>query len=230
MLKRYVRRSRLRSVGFHGDRHLLELVDRLQSVTGSFVETGTNVGSTARYMARKYPTKRVLTCEPDEAAFRIASANLATLSNVELHKRTSLEFLETIHTVHGDLASGLNLYFLDAHGVYVTEKRELRVHWPLREEVVFVTSRVPRAVILVDDAQVPGRREFQYMEFGTEICGVEYVMNAIARRGSYQLTYPAYSNGSSERDIGYLVLSYGDGEAARILSESVFHDTTRVIV
>ena len=58
-------------LGFHGDAYLLALVDALLDRAEAFVETGTNVGSTLRYVAARRPQLPCLSCEPDpEALFK----------------------------------------------------------------------------------------------------------------------------------------------------------------
>jgi hypothetical protein len=53
--------------GFHGDRFLLRLVDLLAPRAETFLETGSNVGSTLGYVARRFPALECLACEPDPA-------------------------------------------------------------------------------------------------------------------------------------------------------------------
>ena len=66
-------------VGFHGDTYLLNLVDVLISNSQYFIETGTNVGSTLVYDAKKYPEISCFSCEPDKEAFNEADSDWFTL-------------------------------------------------------------------------------------------------------------------------------------------------------
>jgi len=60
-------------VGFHGDRHLLRLIDLLAARAHTFLETGSNVGSTLGYVARRFPALDCISCEPDPAAHAVAA-------------------------------------------------------------------------------------------------------------------------------------------------------------
>jgi hypothetical protein len=85
-------------VGFHGDLYLLELVDTIMNKCKYFVETGTNVGSTLTYVAKKYPEIQCFSCETDMAAFEHARQNTLGCGNVQLFNKASLDFLEQLFT------------------------------------------------------------------------------------------------------------------------------------
>jgi len=77
-------------VGFHGDRHLLRLIDLLAARAHTFLETGSNVGSTLGYVARRFPALDCISCEPDPAAHAVAAEHACVRPGVALHRETSI--------------------------------------------------------------------------------------------------------------------------------------------
>src|SRR5215831_11081212 len=116
--------------GFHGDRYLLRLVDRLAAGAGAFVETGANVGSTLGYVARRYADLTCFSCEPDAEAFEVATAHACCRPGVALFRETSQKFVDRLARDHADRFAQPLLAWLDAHGYGYA--------WPLREEVAFL--------------------------------------------------------------------------------------------
>jgi hypothetical protein len=140
--------------GFHGDQYLLSLVDELMSQTDYFIETGTNVGSTLAFTAKKYPHITCLSCEPGTEAHSNAAINTSGLLNVRLYNETSTDFLIRIKREMQFLFHERVLFWLDAHGY--------GFDWPLKEEIEFITTNFNKAIILIDDFKVPERGCFKY--------------------------------------------------------------------
>jgi len=196
-------------LGFHGDRHLLELVDGFLGIATAFVETGTNVGSTAAYVARTYPSLPVFSCEPDSVAFAVASDTLKPYPNARLAATPSPAFLETLFAEQPDLADGLGFFFLDAHGY--------GFDWPLRDEVRLLTHRLNKGLLLIDDFEVPSRPWFRHCAYDNQDCGFAYIQQALARGRDYTLMYPAYRERTSQHHplVGFVLIAFGV-EATRI--------------
>ncbi|MFH2008142.1 MAG: hypothetical protein ABI333_16285 [bacterium] len=229
LLDRLLRRTRRESpsrtispvhdVGFHGDRFLLELTHALLAQSTAFVETGTNVGSTAHYVATRHPHLMVYSGEPDEAAFRTAKETTARDPNVVLYNMLSPEFLVQLHRDTPSLRSSLNFYWLDAH--------DYGFEWPLHDEIRYLTETLDRAIILVDDARVPTQPDrFKYCSYNGVDCDIAYVENALAPAREYQLFYPAYTEHTSAHHplVGTLGILHGD----LALEEDVFAHFERV--
>jgi FkbM family methyltransferase len=176
-------------LGFHGDRHLLQLVDHLVQGVDLFLETGSNTGSTLGYVARRFPQLDCLSCEPDPEAFRTAEAHALTRPGVRLLPLTSQAFLSELPQLQPDLPSRRPLAWLDAHG-YGYE-------WPLREEIEVLTRLVPRGLLLIDDFEVPGATEFEWDSYAGQVCNFGYIANHIAPQVAYRLFYPAYREHTS---------------------------------
>lgn len=197
-------------VGFHGDRYLLDIVDALAQDAEVFVETGTNVGSTLAYFARKYPNIPCLSCEPDAEAFQHARKNVSGLPNITLYNQTSQQFLETLREKHGDIFQKKALFWLDAHGY--------GFQWPLKEELAFISGNFAHALILIDDFKVPGQEMFGYDEYQGQICSYEYVKNALDTARMYKVYYPNYTEHTSPHHPlrGWGLIEYGQEQGLRL--------------
>lgn len=51
---------------------------------GTIVDAGGNIGLTSLYFARKYPSAKILTIEPDKSNFEVMARNLAPYPNIEI--------------------------------------------------------------------------------------------------------------------------------------------------
>lgn len=179
----------IQNVGFHGDEYLLALVDALVDEVDFFVETGTNVGSTLRYVASRWPEVECLSCESDNEAFETALRATRLLGNANVYNEDSVTFLERIGRERADLFDRKGLFWLDAHG-YGFE-------WYLREEVNFVTRNFPHAFVLIDDFLVPEAPWFGFDEYDDQVCSFEYIRDAIHEEEEYCVWYPAYRERTS---------------------------------
>jgi hypothetical protein len=177
-------------VGFHGDEYLLSLVDyifRNENVE-RFVETGTNVGSTLAYVARKYKEIDCFSCEPDIRAFTLAQGHSMALPNAKIYNLDSLTFLERLKAEVSPPIARNTVFWLDAHG-YGFE-------WPLKEEVQVISSAMERCYMFIDDFKVPGNRSFGYDSYGGQECSFDYIKTNISTQ-KYRMYYPAYSDRTS---------------------------------
>jgi FkbM family methyltransferase len=195
-------RYRFVEAGFHGDQYLLQLVDFLVSNCRFFVETGTNVGSTLAYVARKYPQVECLSCEPDAEAYRHAVRN-AGGTNVRLFNETSQDFIERLSR-RPSIFEDRVLFWLDAHGY--------GFQWPLRQEIAFITSRFKAGYILIDDFKVPNEDTFGFDRYGDQECSFEYVRDSIDPAVDYNLYYPNYREKTSRFHPlrGWGLLTFGN--------------------
>ena len=192
--------------GFHGDKFLLQLVDSLMSQIYSFIETGCNIGTTARYVAKTYPDVMVYSCEIDEVAFQKVQRHLSGLPNAEVCCQRSPEFLYLLNDTHKHLRNRRNLFWLDAHGY--------GFRWPLRDEIAFITENFQSAVVIIDDFEVPGKPEFKSMKDGDQLCNFRYIESALAKEKKYWVIYPNYIEHTSPHHplVGYVVIVFGMGE------------------
>lgn len=191
-------------VGFHGDRYLIELVDFLVGQVDYFVETGTNVGTTLSFIARRHPELTCLSCEPDPKAFAEAARHTEGLTNVTIFNELSQTFIKRIEEQYAYLFDENVLFWLDAHG--------WGFEWPLKDELRFITTRFKKGLILIDDFKVPGRNQFGYDHYMDQICSYEYVKDALDGNFEYELYYPTYADRTSKHHPlqGWGLIRFGD--------------------
>lgn len=195
-------RGRLHQLGFHGDAHLLAIIDRLLPHVDGFIETGANLGSTTRYVADRFAILPVLSCEPDAQAAASAAEHVKHLSNAKVFNEFSPAFLHQVFSHAPQLASALNCYFLDAHGHGFT--------WPLADEIALITAQ-RRGIIIVDDCQVPGRDEFKFSKYAGQVCGMDYIRAALNPQHDYDVVFPDYNERTSPHHAlaGYVLIAFG---------------------
>lgn len=200
-------RFKFYDVGFHGDKNLLDIIDAIAPTCRYFIETGTNVGSSLAYVARKFPHLQCYSCEPDLEAFEHAVRNVQEMTNVQVFNHSSQEFIAHLENEHQTAFGQTTMFWLDAHGY--------GFKWPLREEVAFITSHFRSVYILIDDFQVPGLDVFGYDEYQGQKCTFDYIKNYIDQNVAYHLYYPAYSERTSQhhplRGWGMIVYGNPDG-------------------
>lgn len=180
-------RGRLLSVGFHGDRYLIEVAEHLLAAAAAFVETGSNVGSTLRWVAQTFPAIPCLSCEPDPRAFSEATTNTGSLANVSVSNLPAQAFLQGGDV--SELPRRRVVFWLDAHG--------FGFEWPLRDEIAIITSRFDSADVLIDDFLVPGMPMFGWDSYDGQECSYDYIRDALKPERSYRLYYPSYTERTS---------------------------------
>ncbi|HJS78005.1 MAG TPA: hypothetical protein VJ778_11375 [Burkholderiales bacterium] len=192
-----------RSIGFHGDQHLLAVVNDIvvRERIELFIETGTNVGSSLVYFAERYPKVRVLSCEQDKEAWRRACENARGLMNVEIHHLSSSEFMKLL-AKRAEVFGKRCLFWLDAHG-YGFE-------WPLREEVRFIAENFETAYVMIDDFKVPGLDCFRYDEYGGQVCSYEFIRDSLGSRPHHVFS-PRYTDRTSNHHplVGWGLITLG---------------------
>jgi hypothetical protein len=197
-------RGGIADVGFHSDSHLIALVLELVESAKAFVETGTNVGSTTRYVGKLFPDMPVYSCELDEGAYRSAMSATKSLKNVHLFNLGSQEFLPKLYSDCPWLATEPVLFWLDAHGY--------GFDWPLRFEIDFISQRQESGVLLIDDCLVPGQPQFKFDTYQDQVCSLDYVRDSFAPGRGYTILYPKYTERTSPHHplTGYAAVMFGD--------------------
>lgn len=203
-------KSPLLEKGFHCDEYLLSFVDSLVQKCEVFVETGTNVGSTLAYVARKYPHLQCFSCEPDKESFEEARKNTKDLGNVELLNVLSQDFISVLAGKGKELFSKEALFWLDAHGY--------GFKWPLKEELSFITDNFASGFIFIDDFKVPGMDCFKYDVYQDQTCSLEFVKNALSAKHEYRLYYPGYNDRTSPHHplTGWVLIEFGHPAAISV--------------
>jgi hypothetical protein len=175
--------------GFHGDKYLLEIIDFLmKQKVEVFVETGTNVGTTLAYVAKKYPGIQCYSCEPDRKAYELAKKNTKGSSNVKLYNLLSQDFIKKIKAQHPEILKKKTFFWLDAHS--------WGFDWPLKEEVKFAAENFPKTYLMIDDFKVPHIPDFRFDSYKEQLCAHEFIVDELGNK-PYQLVYPAYTEKTS---------------------------------
>ncbi len=189
--------------GFHADAYLLRFVDAVMPGMLNFVETGSNVGNSLGYVARRFPGVECFSCEPDPRPRAVAQSHVPT-ERVWLSPLRSQEFLPELLRRKPSIAEEPTFFWLDAHGG--------GFRWPLIDEMRFVLGNFRRFVVAVDDFVVPGRPDFGFDEYGGQVCSHAYVRPHL-RRDGVDLYYPTYTEHTSPRSAlrGWGVYCRWDG-------------------
>ncbi len=176
-------------LGFHGDNHLIAVVDYLVlEGVEFFIETGSNVGSTLSFFSGKYPHIQCFSCEPNDEAYQKAKQNTDNNSNVKVFNMLSQDFIKEIHDQYSFIYEKKTLFWLDAHGYGFS--------WPLKEEIAFITKYFKNAFILIDDFKVPDKNMFGYDLYRDQECSFNYIKNDLYDE-KFILYYPEYTEKTS---------------------------------
>ena len=208
--------------GFHGDTYLLELVDLIMDKCNFFIETGTNVGSTIAYIAKRFPRVQCFSCEPDKMAYNYAWKNTKNFANINLFNVTSQIFIRQILNKEKAL-NGEVLFWIDAHGY--------GFQWPLCEEIEYITDRWEKAFVLIDDFLVPGLDCFSYDEYDGQICSFNYIKDSLSYKHEYRLYYPTYTDRTSKHHPlrGWGLVEFGHATELET-SERIKRNTKKTLV
>jgi len=110
-----------------------------------FIETGTYLGNTTEFIAKKFSDIKISTIEVNEKYYNNSLIKLSKYPNITCIKGDSSKILKEIDIDH----NLTKLYYLDAHWYD---------HNPIRDELktIFESSR-GNEIIIIDDFKVPNR-------------------------------------------------------------------------
>jgi hypothetical protein len=174
---------------FHGDAVYRELVLELLRAfpVTAFVETGTSRGYSTELVAAQFPALPVFTSEVLEETYRIARSGLSRYRNITQMLGSSEKCLDEL--LKSDRVGGMPLYYLDAHW---------QKYWPLRDELRLLGARGGKAIIVIDDFEIPGQPQFEFdIDGGGEViageaCNLDYIRPALASAHTYHAVFPKY--------------------------------------
>jgi hypothetical protein len=98
----------------------------------TIVETGTNTGDTAEFLAKLYPKKRIITTEINSDYYNFAKERLKYFTNIEVYNVSSEYLIKNIEY------SKNTIFYLDAHW---------NDYWPLQDEIFSIKN----GIIMIDD-------------------------------------------------------------------------------
>ena len=148
----------------------------------TIVETGTYRGTTTAFLA-SLTSVPIYTVECDARRQGFSLPALRRFDNVHRYGGDSREFLRMLAS-KPDLENQVILFYLDAHGTpdYVNARGTADL--PLADEVDIIFRRWQRALVLIDDFQVPDDDGYGYDNFGRgKALTCDYLRLAIRRFG-----------------------------------------------
>lgn len=138
------------------------------------LETGTYRGTSTEFFAAVFGTP-VDTVEGNLRNFTFSSRRLGAQPKVTVHLGDSRSFLRSLSATSSEAV----FIYLDAHW-----EEDL----PLREELEIIRATWPRAVVMVDDFQVPGDSGYTYDDYGP---GKALVESYLPPLEGWALHYPS---------------------------------------
>ncbi|MGO9602686.1 MAG: hypothetical protein ACLQAT_04660 [Candidatus Binataceae bacterium] len=167
------------------------------------VETGTYRATTAEWIAQQFDVD-LYTCEIDERRFYQSKAKLANLKNAFIELADSVTFLTKFASEH--LGASNVLVYLDAH-------------WgssmPLLKELEVIRLRLPKAVVMIDDFEVPTDPGYGFDLYGGRRLGLVLLHKFQKECSIFFPNLPSEDETGARR--GVVVLSW-DSEVGRRLS------------
>ena len=149
-----------------------ELIHKLQPK--AIIETGTYLGTSTDWLAAfQIP---IYTCEANPRNFGFSRARMFGMPMVNMTLADSRSAIRQF--LAGPLAAQKDetlLFYLDAH-------------WnddlPLADEITLIYDACPKAVVLIDDFQVPGDPGYQYDDYGSgNALDAAYIAPLMAKYG-----------------------------------------------
>src|SRR5262245_6790186 len=171
----------------NGQKHRQEIVEAFISrlPLSAIVETGTYRGTTTSFLAAT-TSLPIYTVECNPRAQGFGCMALRRLKNVHRFAGDSRLFLRKL-TSEPSLRDKMILFYLDAHW-----SEDL----PLSEEIEIICNHWSRALILVDDFQVPDDGGYTYDDYGVgKVLNLDYIERVVRRLG-LRVFFPALDSSS----------------------------------
>jgi len=109
----------------------------------TIIETGTNNGDTSEFLAKRYPNKKIITCEIEKSIYEVAKLRLKKYKNVNVFLASSEFIVRDVNQLKHNI-----IYYLDAH---------FYDYWPLRDEL----HKIKRGFVMIDDFNI-GCSNYRY--------------------------------------------------------------------
>lgn len=168
------------AVPLNGQAGRRAIVERIVSdcAIEQFIETGTFRGGTTRWFAQF--GSPVYTVEANPRLARFAQLVLADMPLIRVAEMDSVAFLDQL-SADPAITARTTLFYLDAHW----EKR-----LPLGDEIMIVARSFPKAIMVVDDFQVPDDPDYTFDDFGP---GTRLDLDYVRRTGvaGLEVFFPA---------------------------------------
>jgi hypothetical protein len=166
----------------------------------SFVETGTQHGYTTAFARRAFRTP-VFSSELNNTSYLVAKMYLAWARQTKLSHSNSSEFLK--ENCNKENLGNNPMFYLDAHW---------NEYMPLPDELLAIAEQCPKAVILIDDFEIPWEPKFKYDGYPDVRINVDTVRKFLGKRdGEYSMYLPSYGPevDPGGKAIGYAAILLG---------------------
>src|SRR5690348_7267295 len=200
---------------FNGQRSRCELFESLIACfkPAAIIETGTHRGTTTEFMAAtRLP---IFSVENDARLYGFARMRLLWRRNVTLRLGDSREAMRQFFSGPlGNHGGSVLIAYLDAHSGGYTEL-------PLAEELDFVFSRCPKAVVMIDDFCVPLDSGYGFDRYKSGLAlTLEYLEAVMARRalGAWFPSTPSSLETGARRGCVVMAKTENHGAALDSLS------------
>ncbi len=148
------------------------------------IETGTFHGVTTEYLATI--VNSVVSVEVDPFYYSVAAERLSEATNVTLHLGDSRTVIHAL-SIQPSFTDQVTLFYLDAH-------------WgddlPLADELTMIGASWSRAIVVIDDFEVPGDSGYGFDNYGP---GVRLDRTILPPRAKWRGAYPSIA---SEQETG----------------------------
>ncbi len=130
------------------------------------VETGTFRGDTTIFFSYLFDEVHTIEIVPD--VHYASKEKLSKQPNIHCHLGSSDEvFKELLPTIRDKTV----LFYLDAHW---------QNHWPLRNELIEISkTHYDNCIIVIDDCQVPDRKDIPFDQYEQNSCSYPYFKNQL---------------------------------------------------
>jgi hypothetical protein len=168
------------------------------------VETGTYLGTTTEFFASF--GLHVITVEINPILATRSRERLKIWKNIELYESDSIQVLKKL-IQESDNRSEPTLFYLDAHWEH---------HLPLREEAELTTANFSKAVLMIDDFNVPDDPGYGFDDYGPgKRLDVSYLR--AANLPNLALYFPSTSSSREDGHRRGCVVATANPELAAIL-------------
>lgn len=117
------------------------------------VETGTLYGTTTKWLT-SHSNCPIYSCEINDANYTFSTLRFFINKRVKISNQNSIDFLSDLSQNHS--LTKTTFFYLDAHSLRST---------PIKEEVKIIFENWKKAIILINNFQVPNNKKFGYKQF-----------------------------------------------------------------